>query len=122
MKKLLNKKGFTLMEMMIVIAIIVILIAIAVPNFNSSLNSANEATDSANYRAAQSAGILMAQEALTDATKADEYYYDLSSGSLQPIPDSGTVAEDHFGKSDDHDEEYIKVVVSSNGTYTIAWE
>ena len=48
MKK--NNKGFTLMEMLIVVAIIAILIAIAIPTFSSSLNKARVATDEANIR------------------------------------------------------------------------
>ena len=51
LKKLTNKKGFTLMEMLIVVAIIAILVAIAIPTFNSSLNKARVATDEANIRA-----------------------------------------------------------------------
>ena len=49
MKKL-NKKGFTLAELLIVIAIIAILIAIAIPAFSASLHRANIATDHANIR------------------------------------------------------------------------
>ncbi len=49
-KKLKNKKGFTLMEMLIVIAIIVILLAIAIPSFNNSLNKAKTVADEANVR------------------------------------------------------------------------
>ena len=35
LKKLQNKKGFTLMEMLIVVAIIAVLVAIAIPVFNA---------------------------------------------------------------------------------------
>lgn len=47
-----NKKGFTLMEMLIVVAIIVILIAIMIPTFNNQLEKSREAADAANIRAA----------------------------------------------------------------------
>ena len=50
-KKLSKKKGFTLMEMMIVVAIIAILIAIIVPTFKGALDRANAADDEANLRA-----------------------------------------------------------------------
>lgn len=51
LKKFTNKKGFTLMEMLIVVAIIAILVAIAIPTFNNTLNKAHVATDAANIRA-----------------------------------------------------------------------
>ena len=47
-----NKKGFTLMEMLIVVAIIAILVAIAIPTFTGSLDKARQAADEANIRAA----------------------------------------------------------------------
>ena len=50
MKK--NNKGFTLMEMLIVVAIIAVLIAIAIPVFTAQLEKAREATDLANMRSA----------------------------------------------------------------------
>ena len=52
MKKLKNSKGFTLMEMLIVVAIIAILVAIAIPSFTKQLEKAREAADMANIRSA----------------------------------------------------------------------
>ena len=52
MKKLKNSKGFTLMEMLIVVAIIAVLVAIAIPTFTNQLEKAREATDLANLRSA----------------------------------------------------------------------
>ncbi len=51
MMKLRNKKGFTLMEMLIVVAIIAVLVAIAIPTFSGALTKSKEAADVANVRA-----------------------------------------------------------------------
>lgn len=45
------KSGFTIMEMLIVVAIIAVLVAIAIPTFNGSLHKAKVAADWANLRA-----------------------------------------------------------------------
>ena len=50
MKK--NRKGFTLAELLIVVAIIAVLVAIAIPVFTTQLEKSREATDMANIRAA----------------------------------------------------------------------
>lgn len=47
-----SKKGFTLMELLIVVAIIAVLVAIAIPLFTNQLEKAREATDMANLRSA----------------------------------------------------------------------
>ncbi len=52
MKKMNNRKGFTLAELLIVVAIIAVLVAIAIPVFTSQLEKAREATDIANIRSA----------------------------------------------------------------------
>ena len=51
MKKM-NKKGFTLAELLIVVAIIAVLVAIAIPIFSSQLEKSRDTTDAANLRAA----------------------------------------------------------------------
>ena len=47
-----NKKGFTLAELLIVVAIIAVLVAISIPIFTAQLEKAREATDEANIRSA----------------------------------------------------------------------
>ena len=51
MKKM-NQKGFTMAELLIVVAIIAVLVAIAIPIFTAQLEKSREATDLANIRAA----------------------------------------------------------------------
>ena len=58
MNKIKNTKGFTLMEMLIVVAIIAILIAIAIPTFTTQLEKAREAADIANIRSAYSEAMV----------------------------------------------------------------
>ena len=52
MSKRLNKKGFTLAELLIVVAIIAVLVAIAIPIFTAQLEKSRESTDAANLRSA----------------------------------------------------------------------
>lgn len=70
MKKIKNTKGFTLMEMLIVVAIIAILIAIAIPTFTAQLEKAREAADIANIRSAYSEAMVkyLNGDATTTAT------------------------------------------------------
>ena len=68
MEKKNNKKGFTLAELLIVVAIIAVLVAIAIPIFTSQLEKSREATDLSNVRAAY-AEVMSA--ALTGDTTPD---------------------------------------------------
>ena len=47
-----EREGFTLAELLIVVAIIAVLVAIAIPVFNSQLEKSREAVDESNIRAA----------------------------------------------------------------------
>ena len=55
--KKLNKKGFTLAELLIVVAIIAILIAIALPLFFGAMDNAEKARDDANIRSVKAAAV-----------------------------------------------------------------
>lgn len=61
-----NKKGFTLAELLVVVAIIAVLVAIAIPIFSSQLEKSREAVDAANIRAAYAE--VMAEAVTGDAT------------------------------------------------------
>lgn len=73
MKKILTKKGFTLIELIVVIAILAILAAILIPSLANYLERANSAKDLANARSIYSEVMLiLATEdpntTVTDAT------------------------------------------------------
>ena len=59
-----NRKGFTLAELLIVVAIIAVLVAISIPIFTGQMEKAREAADAANIRAQYAE--VMAQ-AMSDA-------------------------------------------------------
>ena len=74
MKRLLkpnNQKGFTMAELLIVVAIIAVLVAIAIPVFNKQLEKSREAYDIATMRQAASAAIDIYYAGIKDETSAD---------------------------------------------------
>lgn len=68
-----KKKGFTLMELLIVVAIIVVLIAIMIPVLSGQLDKSKRAADAANVRAAYSQ--VMAQAVLDPQKEQDGVAY-----------------------------------------------
>ena len=70
-----NKKGFTLAELLVVVAIVGILVAISIPVFTAQLTKARLATNQANMRAAKAAAVAAY---LTDGEEHEVVYnYDI---------------------------------------------
>lgn len=82
----LNKKGFTLAELLVVVAIIAILVAVSIPIFTGKLNEAKKNTDAANMRAAKAAAVT---EYLSNSkSKANEYYNAKDGKMVSTISDA----------------------------------
>ncbi len=79
-KILVNKKGFTLAELLVVVAIVGILVAISIPVFTSQLAKARKATNQANMRAAKAAAVAQYLTDNEDGKEAVYYDYDLEKG------------------------------------------
>ena len=79
LKKFTNKKGFTLMEMLIVVAIIGILIAIAIPTFSNALTKARISADEANVRSYYAE--VMTNYMLKDSADKDKKLSDYVTGT-----------------------------------------
>ena len=91
MKK--NKKGFTLAELLIVVAIIAVLVAISIPIFTSQLKKARVAVNQANARAGEAA----AYAAYLDDPSYNLIAYDIRSGKVaKSKTTSSTIAGDLF--------------------------
>jgi type IV pilus assembly protein PilA len=87
--KRLGKKGFTLVEIMIVVAIIALLAAIAIPNLLRARHNANEAAAIASLRT-----ISVACESFRAAQTPPSYPATLAalSGAVPPYIDAGLSA------------------------------
>ncbi|MCH3961806.1 MAG: type II secretion system GspH family protein [Solobacterium sp.] len=53
-----SRRGFTLAELLVVVAIIAVLTAVSIPIFTSQLDKSKIATNMANIKAAQNAAIV----------------------------------------------------------------
>ncbi len=73
-----QNKGFTLAELLIVVAIIAVLVAISIPIFNSQLRKARVAVNQANARAGEAA----AYAAYLEDPSYDIIAYDIRSGKV----------------------------------------
>lgn len=113
-----NKNGFTLMEMLIVIAIIAVLIAVAIPVFASQLEKAREATDLANVRSAYaqvSTEALLGDSEATVTVNLKQKQADWQS--VDPVNIGGIVHSKSQG-----DTENWKGVAAPNGTCVVSYK
>ncbi len=87
MKPSKSQKGFTLAELLIVVAIVAVLVAISIPIFVNHLQKAREATCAANRRSAK---LLLATAILSDDNVSSDITDGKSWKDLQPLmKDSG---------------------------------
>ena len=117
MQKMKSKKGFTLIEMLIVVGIIAVLVAVSIPLVNSSLERARVATDAANERAAKAAALIDYMSG-----KSVDGIYDAAKGNIT----SGTAATQGYGKCTSHakgthNDMVIAVKVDEKGTVSMGW-
>lgn len=95
-----NRKGFTLAELLIVVAIIGVLVAIAIPIFSGQLKKAKLATDQANVRSAKAAA---AAEYMSDGESGPvSYLYD-GSHAVNLRDGGASFSGNGYGKSDNGD-------------------
>lgn len=81
-----QNKGFTIMEMLIVVAVIAVIAAIAIPVFSSSLHKAKVAADIANVRAYYA-------ELQTEYLLTEEYRADIGDDIWTGITDTITYSD-----------------------------
>ena len=122
-----NKRGFTLAELLIVVAIIAVLVAISIPIFTTQLEKSREATDAANIRSAYAtvqASALMqdTQDELTKISTADiTYTTSGTEGSLVYKASVTMKQKNDKWQSGAQDIGGVSIAADTTGTTTKAW-
>lgn len=117
LKKFTNKKGFTLMEMLIVVAIIAVLVAIAIPTFTGQLERANQSTDLANVRAAYAEAVVKQLESGKESKQATP---NMKSASWDKIDQTLKVGNALVKDAEKAKDQPITIIVSADGVVSFA--
>ncbi|MEG2983045.1 MAG: prepilin-type N-terminal cleavage/methylation domain-containing protein, partial [Raoultibacter sp.] len=93
-----DKKGFTLAELLIVVAIILVLVAIAIPVFTGAMDSANKSVAQADMRAVKSQAVatyLLKDGGATPEAGARVFYEGTidKDGNITKVAKSTTATE-----------------------------
>lgn len=111
-----SKKGFTLAELLIVVAIIAILVAIAIPVFGGALNNAEAAVESANLRAARAEASV--DYLMKDRSGSQKYTFTVTKdGKLTIGSPTASGSGDADSCSKQADDSYSGVVIISGVDY-----
>ena len=126
-EKFRKNEGFTLVEMLIVVAIIAILIAVSIPIVNGALEKARHATDEANYRSAAALGNIKVLADAEDAVGTYKYVVDdASQGKLEDATGSGTAVEARCrcnnGPNGAEEGATLQEKIEADDKVTVSWE
>ena len=121
----MNKKGFTLIEMLVVIAIIAVLVSIIIPTVTSATTKAQAATTAANLRSCKAEIVT---KLLTDSTftiasynpPAGTKFYDAGLGGSGGFTAEGSAAAGVTVKYNGHTINDFAVVAGDSSAGTTA--
>lgn len=125
-------RGFTLMELLIVVAIIAVLVAVAIPMFTAQLEKSRQATDLANERSAY--GVALTKWMTESDGEAVTYYFNGTdavesasgiTGYGQSNTDASTFSDEInasvSGVPNDGTAKYLSISIAEDGTVSMTW-
>lgn len=112
--------GFTLVEMLIVVAIIAILIAVSIPLVNDSLEKARHAVDDANERSA--AGLASVVYLTNSADAGDELGYYVNATHQGALGKGVTGVESACKCGGANEGKHLYASFDKDGVVTTTWK